>query len=61
VVNLGVSGANPGDYLEHLRDAGVAYDHATVIVTVMANDFHERCVRRGASPSRLELPVPPPV
>src|SRR5262245_35444103 len=46
VVNLGVPGANPRDYLSHLRDPGLAYEPDVVIVTVMANDVQDRWVQR---------------
>src|SRR4030095_5494373 len=42
VVNLGVPGANPRDYLSHLRDPGLAYEPDVVLVTVMANDVQDR-------------------
>ena len=46
VVNLGVPGANPRDYLSHLRDPGLAYEPDVVLVTVMANDVQDRWVQR---------------
>jgi lysophospholipase L1-like esterase len=46
VVNLGVPGANPRDYVSHLQDPGLAYEPDTVIVTVMANDVQDRWVQR---------------
>src|SRR5262249_16676137 len=45
VVNLGVPGANPRDYLSHLRDPGLAYEPDVVIVMVMANDVQDRWVQ----------------
>jgi len=41
VVNLGVPGSNPRDYVGNLRDPGLAYAPDVVIVGVMANDVHE--------------------
>lgn len=46
VVNLGVPGANPRDYVSHLQDPGLAYEPDMVIVTVMANDVQDRWVQR---------------
>ena len=46
VVNLGVPGANPRDYVGHLQDPGLAYEPDMVIVTVMANDVQDRWVQR---------------
>src|SRR5262249_13452048 len=46
VVNLGVPGTNPRDYLDHLRDPGLAYDPDVVLVTVMGNDVQDRLVQR---------------
>jgi lysophospholipase L1-like esterase len=46
VVNLGVPGANPRDYVSHLQDPGLAYQPDVVIVTVMANDVQDRWVQR---------------
>lgn len=46
VVNLGVPGTNPIDYLAHLRDPGLAYAPDLVIVTVMANDIQDRWMQR---------------
>jgi lysophospholipase L1-like esterase len=44
-VNLGVAGANPRDYLDHLRDPGLAYEPDVVLVMVMANDVENRWVQ----------------
>jgi hypothetical protein len=46
VVNLGVPGTNPQDYVSHLQDPGLAYQPDVVIVTVMANDVQDRWVQR---------------
>jgi lysophospholipase L1-like esterase len=46
VVNLGVPGTNPRDYVSHLQDPGLAYEPDMVIVTVMANDVQDRWVQR---------------
>jgi lysophospholipase L1-like esterase len=46
VVNLGVPGTNPQDYVSHLHDPGLAYQPDVVIVTVMANDVQDRWVQR---------------
>ena len=46
VINLGVPGSNPRDYLDHLREPGLAYAPDVVIVMVMANDVQERWVQR---------------
>src|SRR5262245_48515932 len=46
VVNLGVPGTNPRDYLAHLRDPGLAYEPDVVLVTVMGNDVEDRWVQR---------------
>jgi lysophospholipase L1-like esterase len=46
VVNLGVPGTNPQDYVSHLQYPGLAYQPDVVIVTVMANDVQDRWVQR---------------
>jgi lysophospholipase L1-like esterase len=46
VVNLGVPGANPRDYLSYLRDPGLAYQPDVVLVMVMANDVQDRWVQQ---------------
>src|SRR5262249_55162564 len=46
VVNLGVPGTNPRDYLSHLQDPGLAYQPDIVLVTVMGNDVQDRWVQR---------------
>jgi lysophospholipase L1-like esterase len=70
VVNLGVPGANPRDYLSHLSDPGLAYQPDMVIVSIMANDVQDRWVQREfgvrfasgvlASARRAVLAAPPP-
>jgi lysophospholipase L1-like esterase len=46
VVNLGVPGTNPRDYVSHLQYPGLAYEPDVVLVTVMANDVQDRWVQR---------------
>lgn len=41
VVNLGVPGACPLDYVAHLRDVGLGYDPDLVLVGLMANDVND--------------------
>src|SRR5262249_47309416 len=41
VINLGVPGANPRDYLGYLSDPGLAYQPDAVLVMVMANDVQD--------------------
>ena len=41
VINLGVPGTNPRDYLGILRTVGVAYQPDVVLVGVMANDVYD--------------------
>jgi hypothetical protein len=41
VINLGVPGANPRDYLSYLSDPGLAYQPDVVLVMVMANDVQD--------------------
>jgi hypothetical protein len=41
VVNLGVPGTNPRDYVGNLRDVGLAYEPDVVLVAVGANDVHD--------------------
>jgi lysophospholipase L1-like esterase len=46
VVNLGIPGTNPRDYISQLRDPGLAYQPDVVLVTVMGNDVQDRWVQR---------------
>ncbi|MEW6269259.1 MAG: GDSL-type esterase/lipase family protein [Thermodesulfobacteriota bacterium] len=47
VINLGVPGANPIDYLHHLRQVGLDYRPDVVLVGIMANDVNDlRSVER---------------
>jgi lysophospholipase L1-like esterase len=46
VVNLGVPGTSPRDYLGHLRDPGLAYAPDVVVVGVMANDVQDVWIQR---------------
>src|SRR5688572_14137294 len=46
VVNLGLPGTNPRDYLGHLRDPGLRYDPDVVLVGVMANDVQDILMQR---------------
>src|SRR5262249_707870 len=46
VVNLGVPGTSPRDYLDHLQNPGLAYAPDVVLVTVMGNDVQDRWVQR---------------
>jgi len=46
VVNLGIPGTSPRDYLEYLRDPGLAYDPDLVIVCVMGNDVQDVRLQR---------------
>lgn len=41
VINLGVPGASPLDYLANLRDVGLGYEPDLVIVGLMANDVND--------------------
>jgi hypothetical protein len=41
VINLGVPGACPLDYLAHLEEVGLAYEPDVVLVGVMANDVND--------------------
>ncbi len=41
VVNLGMPGTNPRDYIGNLRDVGLAYEPDVVLVAVGANDIHD--------------------
>ena len=41
VVNLGVPGACPLDYVAHLREVGLGYDPDLVLVGLMANDVND--------------------
>ena len=41
VVNLGVPGTNPRDYVGNLRDVGLAYEPDVVLIAVGANDVHD--------------------
>ena len=46
VMNLGVPGTSPRDYLGHLRDPGLAYAPDVVLVGVMANDVQDVWIQR---------------
>jgi lysophospholipase L1-like esterase len=46
VVNLGVPGTSPRDYLDHLQNPGLAYGPDVVLVTIMGNDVQDRWVQR---------------
>lgn len=46
VVNLGVPGTSPHDYLGHLEDPGLAYAPDVVLVGVMANDVQDVWIQR---------------
>jgi GDSL-like Lipase/Acylhydrolase family len=46
VINLGVPGANPRDYLSYLSDPGLAYQPDVVLVMVMANDVQDRWIQQ---------------
>jgi lysophospholipase L1-like esterase len=46
VVNLGVPGTSPRDYIAHLRDPGLAYHPDVVLVGVMANDVQDVWIQR---------------
>ena len=46
VINLGVPGANPRDYLSYLRDPGLAYQPDVVLVMVMVNDVQDRWIQQ---------------
>jgi hypothetical protein len=46
VVNLGVPGTSPRDYLDHLQNPGLAYEPDVVLVTVMGDDVQDRWVQR---------------
>src|SRR5262249_10761680 len=46
VVNLGVPGTSPRDYLAHLSDPGLAYHPDLVLVGVMANDVQDVWIQR---------------
>jgi lysophospholipase L1-like esterase len=46
VVNLGVPGTSPRDYLAHLGDPGLAYHPDLVLVGVMANDVQDVWIQR---------------
>jgi len=41
VINLGVPGASPPDYLHHLRTTGLAYEPDVVLIGFMANDVND--------------------
>lgn len=41
VINLGVPGASPADYLYYLREAALAYDPDVVLIGVMGNDVND--------------------
>lgn len=55
VVNLGVPGASPPDYLYHLREVGMAYHPDLVLMGVMANDANDIYVRHLRHPSALDV------
>jgi lysophospholipase L1-like esterase len=55
VINLGVPGACPPDYLYNLREVGLAYHPDVVVVGVMANDVGDIDVRHLGHPSALEV------
>ena len=56
VVNLGVPGACPLDYVHHVRDPGLAYEPDVVVVGLMANDVHDvHLLRRDRVRGALEL------
>jgi lysophospholipase L1-like esterase len=46
VVNLGVPGTSPRDYVGHLRDPGLAYAPDLVLVGVMGNDVQDVWIQR---------------
>jgi lysophospholipase L1-like esterase len=46
VVNLGVPGTSPRDYVAHLADPGLAYEPDLVLVSVMANDVQDVWIQR---------------
>jgi lysophospholipase L1-like esterase len=46
VVNLGVPGTSPRDYVSHLADPGLAYHPDLVLVGVMANDVQDVWIQR---------------
>ena len=46
VLNLGVPGTSPRDYVGHLRDPGLAYEPDLVLVGVMANDVQDVWIQR---------------
>jgi lysophospholipase L1-like esterase len=55
VINLGVPGACPPDYLYNLREVGLAYHPDVVLVGLMANDVGDIDVRHLGHPSALEV------
>src|SRR5262249_24796483 len=55
VINLGVPGSSPPDYLYNLREVGLAYHPDVVVVAVMANDVGDIDVRHLGHPSALEV------
>src|SRR5215472_4056700 len=55
VINLGVPGSSPPDYLYNLREVGLAYHPDVVVVGVMANDVGDIDVRHLGHPSALEV------
>jgi len=46
VVNLGVPGTSPRDYLQHLEDPGLTYAPDLVLVGVMGNDVQDVWIQR---------------
>src|SRR5262245_14296345 len=69
VINLGVPGANPRDYLSYLSDPGLAYQPDVVLVMVMADDVQDRWVQQEfgvhftsevLADARREVLAPPP-
>jgi hypothetical protein len=55
VINLGVPGACPPDYLYNLREVGLAYHPDVVLVGLMANDVGDIDIRHLGHPSALEV------
>jgi hypothetical protein len=46
VVNLGVPGTSPRDYISHLADPGLAYAPDLVLIGVMGNDVQDVWIQR---------------
>jgi len=55
VINLGVPGTSPPDYLYNLREFGMAYHPDVVVVGLMANDVGDIDVRHLGHASALEV------